>query len=266
MKKPVASIISVPTPCQEGWDNMTPADKGRFCASCQKTVIDFTVMTDAEVLQTFRRLNNNVCGHFFADQLNREIKYAQPAPWWKPVLQKLVAGVLLFQSFVVNAQVPLKKKAVTTQKNVDKNNNASYIHGHVYHYNTTVPVSNVCVSISGTDITATTDAKGRFRLPLPASADSHIMLVAQVAPTLDTFFVEQQQVLLADVKAGKEVILYGYYEKKIKEIVIKTYGRPLVEGGGKVETRFTVEEIRPRRSRHSIWYWIAKPFQKKEQQ
>lgn len=244
---------------------MTPADKGRFCASCQKTVIDFTVMTDAEVLQTFRRLNNNVCGHFFADQLNREIKYAQPAPWWKPVLQKLVAGVLLFQSFVVNAQVPLKKKAVTTQKNVDKNRNASYIHGHVYHYNTTIPVSKVCISISGTDITTITDAKGRFRLPLSAPPDSVILLIAQMAPTCDTFFVEQHEVSPADVQAGKDVILYGYYEEKMQELTIKTYGSPIDNGRDIIFLHLHAEdEIIKRWLRSGFLYQTIQPIEKKQ--
>lgn len=33
--------------CSESWDQMTPQTRGRFCGSCQKTVVDFTVPTPA---------------------------------------------------------------------------------------------------------------------------------------------------------------------------------------------------------------------------
>jgi len=209
---------------------MTPTDKGRFCASCHKTVIDFTVMTDTEVLNTFRKMNNNLCGHFFEDQLNREMIHPRPSRWWQPLLQKVAAGFLLFQSVVVNAQTPIKKKAATTQESVDKKHDANYIHGHVYHYNTTIPVANVCVRISGTDITATTDAKGYFNLPIAAVSDNPLTLVAEIKPATDTFFVEQRVVSTAETQGGKAINLYGYFEKKLSGLTLRSYsmGMPLM--------------------------------------
>jgi hypothetical protein len=41
--------LQVPVPCHEDWDKMTDAEKGRFCSSCQKTVIDFSKMSDREI-------------------------------------------------------------------------------------------------------------------------------------------------------------------------------------------------------------------------
>ncbi|NVO84912.1 hypothetical protein [Hymenobacter terrestris] len=42
--------ISVPQPCSENWAAMTPAAQGRHCAACAKTVVDFSCMTDAQVV------------------------------------------------------------------------------------------------------------------------------------------------------------------------------------------------------------------------
>lgn len=45
--------LSIPTPCTEDWNAMTPDKNGKFCASCQKTVVDFSRMTDAEIFNYF---------------------------------------------------------------------------------------------------------------------------------------------------------------------------------------------------------------------
>lgn len=63
--------ILIPKPCHEDWNAMTPKEKGRFCNSCVKTVIDFTKMDTYEI-QDFINENkgNRVCGHFKQSQLD----------------------------------------------------------------------------------------------------------------------------------------------------------------------------------------------------
>jgi hypothetical protein len=61
--------INIPEPCNEDWNKMTPNDKGRFCASCSKDVVDFTNMMPDEI-QVYFQQNNNVCGRFKNSQLN----------------------------------------------------------------------------------------------------------------------------------------------------------------------------------------------------
>ncbi len=65
--------ISIPTPCHENWHAMLPEEKGRFCLSCQKTVIDFSNMNDAEILKYIAGGSKNLCGKFSPDQLGRDI-------------------------------------------------------------------------------------------------------------------------------------------------------------------------------------------------
>lgn len=38
--------LSIPTPCGERWENMTPTKKGAFYANCNKEVIDFSSLSD----------------------------------------------------------------------------------------------------------------------------------------------------------------------------------------------------------------------------
>ena len=47
-------LLHIPEPCHENWDAMTPQDKGRHCQSCNKIVVDFSVMTDRQVLDYFK--------------------------------------------------------------------------------------------------------------------------------------------------------------------------------------------------------------------
>jgi len=63
--------ISIPKPCHEDWSKMTPNEKGRFCQSCSKTVVDFTKMNTKEI-QDYIHSNKNqrICGHIKQSQLN----------------------------------------------------------------------------------------------------------------------------------------------------------------------------------------------------
>ncbi len=66
--------LSIPEPCHENWYHMTPTDQGRFCNACAKEVVDFSMMTDTEVLNYFTSLTHDkVCGRALPSQLERTI-------------------------------------------------------------------------------------------------------------------------------------------------------------------------------------------------
>lgn len=66
--------LHIPKPCHENWDTMTPVAQGKFCASCSKDVVDFSLLTDAEVLNFFKKSTGNTCGRFHTDQLQRPLQ------------------------------------------------------------------------------------------------------------------------------------------------------------------------------------------------
>jgi hypothetical protein len=65
--------ISIPTPCHEDWNKMTPDETGRHCSVCVKSVVDFTNMSDEEVQHFFlnKKKDESVCGRFKQTQLHR---------------------------------------------------------------------------------------------------------------------------------------------------------------------------------------------------
>lgn len=109
--------LSIPEPCHQDWNRMSPNEQGRFCGSCAKTVIDFSAMTDAQLIRYFENLKTeNVCGRMHVDQLDRPI---EPLPFPRKKLhwywQYIVAFFMMAgKSQQAKAQGELKTQ--TTQQ------------------------------------------------------------------------------------------------------------------------------------------------------
>lgn len=42
-------------PCLKQWEDMKPSSDGRYCASCNKTIVDLSSKTDAELIPFFKK-------------------------------------------------------------------------------------------------------------------------------------------------------------------------------------------------------------------
>ncbi|WP_080058154.1 hypothetical protein [Spirosoma aerolatum] len=83
--------IHIPKPCHERWEGMQPTEQGRFCASCQKTVVDYSALSDQELVQLLRNTSGQICGRFRDDQLNRALSLTRPS---QPFSWRRWVGVL----------------------------------------------------------------------------------------------------------------------------------------------------------------------------
>ncbi len=67
--------LSIPEPCHQNWHQMTTAGKDRFSNACAKVVVDFSMMTDAEILSYFTtRDHGKVFGRSLLSQTRRHIQ------------------------------------------------------------------------------------------------------------------------------------------------------------------------------------------------
>ncbi len=83
--------ITIPKPCHENWELMTPQEKGRFCSVCSKTVRDFTTASDREIAEVFSTSEEAICGNFYESQLNRNLQYS----YINLLFTKFAVGVML---------------------------------------------------------------------------------------------------------------------------------------------------------------------------
>ena len=168
--------LGIPMPCHENWDKMKPADKGKYCDSCQKQVIDFTKMNDAQLIQFFRKPSaGSVCGRFMNQQLDRRIEIPKKrVPWVKYFFQFTLPAFLLSLKASAQGEVKvMKNTTVITPPSqgeivgliIEKNEVPKFeeIRGVVIDENGTgIPYASVF--IKGTAIGTAADSAGSFNL------------------------------------------------------------------------------------------------------
>ncbi|MEE1899403.1 carboxypeptidase-like regulatory domain-containing protein [Flavobacterium rakeshii] len=162
MRKPIQ--ITIPQPCHEKWDEMTLADKGRFCASCQKNVIDFTKASDREIAEAYKSKKIE-CGVFLDTQLNRDLVVpVKKNNFWSAT----AAAVISF--FAVGTAKSYAQESIPTEQLESKNDVAEGSDSDSFTIIWSVkdffhtPLKNVKVSIENTGIKTRTDSEGNFTL------------------------------------------------------------------------------------------------------
>ena len=103
-------MLTVPEPCHENWEAMTPEDKGRFCMACQKTVVDFTDKTDRELGLFFKKKTEAVCGRFNTSQLDKVLAVPpQPLPFLKYAAAMALPAFLLSCEGHTQGEIQIKE-------------------------------------------------------------------------------------------------------------------------------------------------------------
>ena len=108
--------ISIPNPCHQNWHEMNIVEKGRFCDSCQKNVIDFTMQSDTAILRAVENAEH-LCGRFLPDQLDRIlIQRKEKAMFWQ-------VGMASFLGFIgLGSQVSVGQEVIKKEVTKDLNN------------------------------------------------------------------------------------------------------------------------------------------------
>ena len=170
--------ISIPTPCNQQWSDLTHVSGGGFCSSCQKQVIDFTDLSEKKIVDHLSRAEGKICGRFREEQLQTHYLLKESSRI-KPGMSLIKAGVigafLLLISKPTLAQEKTQKQRTEVVEEKQKNQqtsqsteNAEYwIEGYIQDKYDQAAIPGVNVLLRGTTHGATTDANGYFRFPIP---------------------------------------------------------------------------------------------------
>ncbi len=211
--------LSIPQPCHQDWQKMTPSQQGRFCGSCAKQVVDFTTMSDTEVLHFFlNKKDEKVCGRMYPDQLNRPVAkptYPQKKKFWH---WNYAAMLLLFFSKTNSVKAQGYVKAIKTeQAPPDKSieiratlGKVSYrpdvikaISGNITDENGE-PVPFATVQIKGSKSGVAADANGRYSIKANTSAD--VLQISAVAYETQTIPLKNKNTFDAVLTASKATL------------------------------------------------------------
>ncbi len=234
MKNHSTLKLSIPAPCSQNWNEMTPTERGRFCASCNKHVIDFTHFTDKQLLDFFAKNTGNVCGRLGADQMERELilqehakrGYMIPKLFVGAALAAALAGQAKAQTSAARAKnvtEVIKPQPVQKKTSVPVTENSNYIVGKVADSSGTgIPFANVMVMEMNDGVMA--DMDGNFKMDIPGQfKDSTITLVFSSIG----YSVKEMEVLITGLPVRAEIILDPGV--LLPEIKVEAFANPVVE-------------------------------------
>lgn len=149
---------------------MQPTASGNFCDSCQKTVVDFTTLTDNQLLEYFKKHPADTCGRFYADQLEQPLQLpVKRIPWMKYFLTVSLPALLL--TYKGQAQRLIKKQVQPVEVTSNKSHATTHIiqgftiTGKVTGENGQ-PVPFASVMVPGSSNGTAADSNGVFTLRL----------------------------------------------------------------------------------------------------
>lgn len=168
--KPTLSL-TIPQTCHEQWKSFTPTTTGGYCASCCKNVIDFTHMSDQDVLDFFQQATGSTCGRFRADQLKSY--YVESTSDIRPGLLLLRAGLVSLALALVGsralAQHPQPVKPATEIRQpstkADTDSDVTYMVKGYVEFDDGSKAAGVNVILQGEPVGTVTDANGYFEFP-----------------------------------------------------------------------------------------------------
>ncbi|WP_430405945.1 hypothetical protein [Fluviicola sp.] len=214
--------LSIENPCSQDWNSMTENEQGRFCERCAKSVIDYTGLSDKELIHAISSSSNPICGRLKPQQLNRMIGDEKMISVQSPY--KFLTGLFILGAsksafsanvaqqkeqivqFVINeGEVDLKLEAHDTLINI--------IEGRIIDEGLE-PIPGVIVKIRDTELKAVSDLDGKFKFVLSNSFDLKMITLHSeyVEGTIEDVIVDRskkgvaiEMMLVSD--SGSEMIV-----------------------------------------------------------
>lgn len=213
--------ITIPQPCSENWNKMNPTQKGAFCKSCQKEVIDFTHTNPYTLSKKLERAEN-ICDRFKPEHLNIPLPSISRNQWKRNTIALGFTSLLAISAPLAAQensikQIHIMETLLTVMGGLVKEpipNELITITGNIHDMGA-LGLPGASIIIKGTKIGTQADFDGNFTLSLNNFyRDSEITLIItyigfktiEKSINLNTDFVQLTLIELEEDIMGELVI------------------------------------------------------------
>lgn len=220
--------IKIQNPCHQDWKGFRPTLEGGFCDTCQKNVIDFSTMSESQLVAYFRDLSNenqSLCGRFRDDQLQKDYRIEEWFPTFS-VTDKVIHYEILVSQFRDNKSkisLPLIRGmkvvrnmtvAILTFAVIEQGyGQEKQLSGTVIDASDGSPLRGVSIVIKGTKRGVASDANGRYQI---AVNEQDTLVFSSVGFEYNALIAKEVTPILnikMDTKMLDEVVVVGYATK-----------------------------------------------------
>lgn len=113
---------------------MAVKDNGRYCQLCSRTIIDFTGLSDGEIVRLIEQSSGKLCGRFSQHQLLRSLE-ASPTSG-NPLLNKMIVGLMVVGSL---------------ESSLATNRDPEMVEGSVIVNDHSLPYDRISIELAGSD-------------------------------------------------------------------------------------------------------------------
>lgn len=214
--------FQIPEPCHQNLDQAPMLPGGRYCQNCEKTIVDFTEMTDMELVRHYQKHKGRICGTFLPEQLNRPMPLPTPPSKYRHLknIGALLSGLMFFNvgqtqplSLSPPAQLALSQSIEEEKATISK---PTVLSGKVMDSSgEALMFANIACYINGGLSHGTqSDMEGNFQMEVPADTKFSLTFthIGHVSKTLS-----YDQIMNTDSPVLNVKLLLGV---KLPEIVV----------------------------------------------
>ena len=235
-KNKKALSLTIPEPCGENFNKMVPVKGGKFCGSCEKTIVDFRQMNDRQIIRFYEKSDHKICGVFLPNQLNRAIPFPMERTLsrnWKAIAALasglLLTGGLMAQTTSLNQPTPVVQTIVKGETVVNEVDHASspskLLKGFIKSSTDKEPLIGATILIKGMEIGAISDFDGFFELAIPADIEEMEVTISYTGYESQTILFNQQYPLPSqEITVAMNAEMIPWEEPMIMGMIIAETG------------------------------------------
>lgn len=150
--------VQVKNPCGENFEHFKSTPKGAFCQSCKNEVIDFSKMSNKQLMRILSSHTKKVCGRLRKSQLDRPLKPTTPNFFRQGLGLATLTFVIMTTTPTVQGQTFGNSNNTNLEQIVQKQ---FTVKGNVLD-NQNLPLAGANVVLKGSNEGVVTDLDGNF--------------------------------------------------------------------------------------------------------